>query len=172
VRGTGNGTINPKHVFIFSLERRDRVIRAQLEKDIVLADVESDPSDQIRVFDKDGTLKARFPGIPSCEGLTYIPNGTHQGRMLIADTTASGAAVRSLDGSETMPLSISLGSGVFGLQSITWLKDRQKMVVISWSGMDWSIPTYLLSQGCNNKIIVYDMKSGGIRTNLRWRSSP
>jgi len=171
--GPGTGEWTPQTVFIFSLERDNRVIRAKLKKEIVLnwedillptgitfmpaddpvyanhivlADVGSE-SDQIRVFNMDGILKAKFPGIPSCEGLTYIPAGTHQGRILIADTTASGAALRSLDGSETTPLSISVGpGGVFGLQFITWLKERQEMAVISWSGTDWSIPTYLLSR--------------------------
>jgi hypothetical protein len=160
---------SPPCILIFHMERSASTIYAHLDKDIVLPSnllwstaIAFLPADfpetaysshfvltnydnnSIDIFDVDGSLVTTFPGIPFCEGLIYIPSGAHQGKIFVADMAASQAAIRNLDGSETEPVTISVGvAGIFPPIKMFWLKDRQQMFLVSAGS---NVPNYLISR--------------------------
>jgi hypothetical protein len=165
------GTI--RHIYIFRMVRQDSgSIYAYLEKDIVQEHIPAPsairslsivflPADfpdypnhfllgdiggTIRVFDEQGILKATFPGIPNLEAMTYLAGGLHQGKLFIADLAGTGATVRTLDGSSSTPIDISVGATILGATSVSWLKDRQQLIAFAWSGLAWNYPMSVLSR--------------------------
>lgn len=164
---------NIRHIYIFRMERQaDGMIFAFLEKDIAEVHVPApydiyalsiaflpddfpafpnhfalgDVAGAIRVYDDQGVLKATYSGVPNLEGMTYIRDGVHQGKLFITSYSGSGAAIRTLDGSQSTPVAISVGAGIVGASSSVWLKDRRQLAVFSWNGLAWNWPLSFLSR--------------------------
>lgn len=160
-----------RHICIFHMEYVDGIILAILDYDItgeispypdyyalgITFLPEDSPEypnhfvigevpNSLGVFDEQGNRIETFTGIPSCEGLAYIPSGIHKGKLFITDMTASAAAIRNIDGSLQTPINIPIGPGLFGASATTWLSERQQLIVFGWSGYVWNYPTYLISR--------------------------
>ncbi len=159
-----------RHIYIFRLENQgDGGVRAILVNDLsevftpaiysfsiaflpwdspeypnhfVLGDGEG----AMRVYDEQGILQATYSGIPFMEGMTYLRGGIHQGRLFITDMAVTGPAVRNLDGSQSMPIEISVGVPGFGASTLTWLKNSQQLVGFLFTGLNWQWPMYVLSR--------------------------
>ncbi|MGE5358623.1 MAG: hypothetical protein ACM3NQ_06350 [Bacteroidales bacterium] len=163
------------HILIFRMEGSDGLVKAKREKDIplasaypgyyatgltflpqdhpaypnhfVLAESPSESPSYLTVIGEDGAVHPqRFSSVPLVEGLTYISSGIHEGKFLIADYRASETAIANLDGSDSKRIPISVGLGLHGAQSMTWLTDRQQLFLTSWNGLLWEVPTYLISR--------------------------
>ena len=130
----------------------------------------------IIVIDDQGVQKTTIDSAYGIEGLTYIPSGPDQGKLLIADRRGVEIAVINLEGTASRQVSIPVGLGLDEVQSLTWLKYRQQLAVLGWSRGSWKTPMALVScphpgswvkdaeivyTGLNPASMITDMTSDG-----------